>query len=111
MQSTMHVYEVRPRKDHRDVDLISDALLFGRLCYGEPNAISNAIGFVKFYSRSHDAQSRACFRSREIRIVLPSTPDPIGRAGFMVSSPRRASGNEGRHAKGPIADGALEAPA
>ncbi len=31
----MHVYEVRPRKDHRGVDLISDALPFGRLWYGE----------------------------------------------------------------------------
>jgi hypothetical protein len=30
MQSTMHVYEVRPRKDGRGVDLISDALPFGR---------------------------------------------------------------------------------
>ena len=28
---SMHVYEVRPRKDHRGVDLISDALPFGRL--------------------------------------------------------------------------------
>ena len=28
MQSTMHVYEVRPRKDHRGVDLISDVLPF-----------------------------------------------------------------------------------
>jgi hypothetical protein len=27
----MHLYEVRPRKDHRGVDLISDALSFGRL--------------------------------------------------------------------------------
>jgi len=27
----MHVYEVRPRKDHRGVDLISAALPFGRL--------------------------------------------------------------------------------
>ena len=26
----MHVYEVRPRKDHRSVDLISDVLPFGR---------------------------------------------------------------------------------
>jgi len=26
----MHVYEVRPRKDKRGVDLISDALPFGR---------------------------------------------------------------------------------
>jgi hypothetical protein len=33
-----HVYDVRPRKDHRGVDLISDALRFGRLWYGEPNA-------------------------------------------------------------------------
>jgi hypothetical protein len=31
MQPT-HVYEVRPRKDHRGFDLISDALPFGRLC-------------------------------------------------------------------------------
>src|SRR5262245_34987437 len=29
----MHVYEVRPRKDHRGVDLISDVLPFGRLWY------------------------------------------------------------------------------
>jgi len=33
-----HVYEVRPRKDHRGVNLISDVLPFGRLWYGEPNA-------------------------------------------------------------------------
>jgi len=38
----MHVYEVRPRKDKRGVDLISDVLPFGGLCYGGPNAISNA---------------------------------------------------------------------
>jgi hypothetical protein len=50
----MHAYEVRPRKDHRGVNLISDALPFGRLWYGEPNAISNA----KFRSRSHDAVIR-----------------------------------------------------
>ena len=43
MQSTMHAYEVRPRKDHRGVDLISDALPFGRLWDGEPNAIGNAV--------------------------------------------------------------------
>jgi hypothetical protein len=54
----MHVYEVRPRKDHRGVDLISDALSFGRLWYGEPNAINNAIGYAKFRSRSHDAVIR-----------------------------------------------------
>jgi len=34
MTSSQHVYEVRLRKDHRGVDLISDALPFGRLWYG-----------------------------------------------------------------------------
>jgi hypothetical protein len=33
MQSTIHLYEVRPRKDKRGFDLISDALPFGRLWY------------------------------------------------------------------------------
>src|SRR5262249_15060082 len=31
-----HVYEIRPRKDHRGFDLISDALPFGQLWYGGP---------------------------------------------------------------------------
>jgi hypothetical protein len=30
---SMHIYEVRPRKDKRGVDLISDAPPFGRLWY------------------------------------------------------------------------------
>jgi hypothetical protein len=47
----MHTYEVRPRKDHRGFDLISDALPFGRLWYGDPNAISSAIDYAKFRSR------------------------------------------------------------
>ena len=54
MQPT-HAYEVRSRKDQRGVDLISDALPFGRLWYGEPNAVSKAIGYAKFYSRPCDA--------------------------------------------------------
>ena len=53
MQSTIHVYEVRPRKDKRGVDLISDALPSRRLWYGEPKAVANAIGYAQFYSRSH----------------------------------------------------------
>jgi hypothetical protein len=38
MQSTMHAYEVRPRKDN-GVDLISDALPFGRLWYADRGLI------------------------------------------------------------------------
>jgi hypothetical protein len=58
MQSTIHVYEVRPRKDKRGVDLISDAQPFGRLWYGEPKAASNATGYAEHFSRSHDAVIR-----------------------------------------------------
>jgi len=58
MTSSQHAYEIRPRKDHRGVDLISDVLPFGRLWYGEPDGISNAIGYAKFFSRSHDAVIR-----------------------------------------------------
>jgi hypothetical protein len=54
-QMTKHIYEVRQRKDHRGVDLISDALAFGRLWYAEPDAVANAIGYAEHRSRSHDA--------------------------------------------------------
>src|SRR5262249_54845101 len=37
----MHGYEIRPRKDHRGVDLISDAPPFGRLWYDTPDHIIN----------------------------------------------------------------------
>ena len=55
MTNSQHVYEVRPRKDKRGVDLISDALPFGRLWYLE---VSNAIDYAKHRSRSHEAVIR-----------------------------------------------------
>ena len=33
-------------------------LPFGRLWYSETDAVRNAIGYVRFYSRSHDALIR-----------------------------------------------------
>jgi len=38
MQSAIHTYEVRPRKDHRGIDLFSDVLPFARLWCGRPEA-------------------------------------------------------------------------
>ena len=55
MQSTIHVYEVRPRKDKRGVDLIGDVLPFGLLWYDTPD---NAIGYAMHSSRSNDAVIR-----------------------------------------------------
>jgi hypothetical protein len=37
-----HIYEIRPCKDQLGVDLISDALPFGRLWYVEPGAVGTA---------------------------------------------------------------------
>ena len=51
----MHTYEVRRRKNHSGVDLISDVLPFGCLWYTE---VGNAADYVKFYSCSHDAVLR-----------------------------------------------------
>ena len=58
MTNSQHLYEVRPDKDRRGADLISDALPFGRLWYGEPNAVNNAVDYAKFRCRSHDAVIR-----------------------------------------------------
>jgi hypothetical protein len=58
MTSSQSVYGVRPRKDKRGVDLISDRLPFGRLWYGGPNAVSNVVDYATFRSRSHDAVIR-----------------------------------------------------
>jgi len=54
MQSTKpaHVYEIRPRKDKRGLDLISDALPFGGLWYLQ---VADAISYAKHRSRAHDA--------------------------------------------------------
>ena len=54
MTSSQNLYEVRPRKDRRGFDLISDALPFEQLWYGDPNAVANAIGYAMHSSRSHD---------------------------------------------------------
>jgi hypothetical protein len=47
---------VRPRES--TVDLIFDALPFGRLWYIGPNAVSNAIGYAKSFSSSHNTVIR-----------------------------------------------------
>jgi hypothetical protein len=65
----MHAYEVRPRKDHRGVDLISDALPLGRLWYGQPDAISNAVDYAKFFIRSHNAVIRVYVKESTRRSI------------------------------------------
>lgn len=49
------IYEVRPRKDKQGVDLISEALPFGRLWYEKADS---AVDYAKFYSRSQPSVIR-----------------------------------------------------
>jgi hypothetical protein len=75
---SVEAYEVGQRSDKRGVNLISDALPFGRLWYGEPNAISDAIGYATHRSR-RDArlQSRSFARWNQI---AETQPQPRGVA-------------------------------
>ena len=52
---SQHVYEVRPFKDKRGVDLNSDALPFGWLWYDTPD---HAVGYAEHCSRSHNTVIR-----------------------------------------------------
>jgi hypothetical protein len=54
----VEAYEVSQRSDKRGVNLISDALPFGRLWYDGNNAVGNAIGYAIHNSRSADAVIR-----------------------------------------------------
>ena len=79
---SIDLYEVRPRKDHRGVDLSSHALPFGRLWYGEPNAVTNAIDYAKHRSRSHDAVSRVYDATN----AMPRTTNNVGDRCQMAQS-------------------------
>jgi hypothetical protein len=63
LSHVIHTYEIRPRKDHRAVDLISDALPFGGLWYAGPHASSNAIGYG-------ERLARVCRRGTLIQFLL-----------------------------------------
>ena len=51
--TSIHVYEIRPRSDKHGFDLNSDALPYSPLWYRGSNAIVDAVGHAKSYSRSH----------------------------------------------------------
>jgi hypothetical protein len=48
-----------------------DALPFGRLWYSGPNAVSNAIGYAQFFSRSHDAVIRVYDAAGNVHATTP----------------------------------------
>ena len=51
--TSIHIYEIRPRADKHGFDLSSAALPYSPLWYRGPNAIVDAVGYAKSYSRPH----------------------------------------------------------
>jgi hypothetical protein len=51
--TSIHIYEIRPRADKHGFDLSSDALRYSPLWYRGSNAIVDAVGYAKSYSRPH----------------------------------------------------------
>jgi len=77
----MDVYEVRPRKDHRGVDLISDVPPFGRLWYDTPD---HAIGYAMHYSRSADAVIRVYDGLGNVIVFQRPVGTMMRPGGFLV---------------------------
>jgi hypothetical protein len=65
---SIHIYEVRPRKDKRSFDLISDVLPFGRLWYTK---VRHAVDYAKFYSRLHDVVIRVYDDAGNAMTLIP----------------------------------------
>jgi hypothetical protein len=53
--TSKHVYEIRPLKDRRGFELISDRLPLGLLWFEGPDALVDAVIYTKYYSSSHPA--------------------------------------------------------
>jgi len=79
------VYEIRLHKDHRGVDLISDVLPFGRLWYEQS---PDAVGYAKFFSRSHDAVIRVFDKAGNLSETQQLAGDFTHQAAFLASRPR-----------------------
>jgi hypothetical protein len=77
----MHVYEVRPRKDKRGFDLVSDPLPFGRLWYAGQVCIcalrlSNVFRFAKQPTHRDSERLRDCDC-----LIIHHVPLPILQLG------------------------------
>jgi hypothetical protein len=106
--TSTHVYEVRLRADHSGVDLISDMLPFSPLWYAGPNAISNAIKYAKFSSRSHDVVIRVYDEAGKVIETHEQAGDLFKPRTSVSASPATPSSVP---AKSDSAEAATTAPA
>jgi len=88
MSSSQHVYEVRPRKDRRGIDLIGEQLPLGVLWFEGPDAIEDAVNYARSFSYSHLAIIRVFDESGTVAVTL-ELPDDFSPAVNIPARPLR----------------------
>ncbi len=84
MASSQRVYEIRPREDRRGFDLIGDCLPLGVLWFEGPEAISEAVKYARFFSRSQPAVIRLFDESGTIAETLEFPADFSGMVSISA---------------------------
>ena len=90
MSSSPHVYEIRPRKDQRGIDLIGEWLPLGVLWFEGPDAIKDAVKCARSFSCPHPAIIRLLDESGTLTETLESS-DHFSRAVNISARPFRPS--------------------
>src|SRR4030095_10060749 len=88
MSSSQHVYEIRPRKDRRGVDLIGERLPLGVLWFEGPHAIEDAVNYARAFSHSHPAIIRVWDEPGALAVTL-ELADDFSRAVKISALPLR----------------------
>jgi len=96
MSSSQHVYEIRPRKDRRGLDLISERLPLGVLSFEGRDAIEDAANYARSFSYSHPVIIRVFDESGTFAVTLESTDDCSRAVNISARLARHLFSIEGR---------------
>jgi hypothetical protein len=86
---TEHAYEIRPRKDKRGVDLISDALPFGRFWYEQvTDAIEydDAGNLIETREHAGDFKERCAVCSGQVRHAIKTAFSACSRRELVAKT-------------------------
>ena len=86
MSISQDVYEVRPRKDRRGIDLIGEQLLLGMLWFEGPEAIDDAVTYARASSYPHPVSIRLLDEFQTLAVTLELTEHFSG--AVKISAPR-----------------------
>ena len=88
MSSSQHVYEIRPRKDRRGLDLISERLPLGVLWFEGADANEDAVNYARAFSYPRPVIIRVFDESGTFAVTLESM-DNFSRLVDISARPLR----------------------